>query len=99
MRKRSFFAGFVFVVFIGLFLTGCAINNYVFDRSIPEENLSIIKIPNELTVVNFDGKNVKTTTAKGIEVKYDFQPGITYKLSSHMVGYNKIAVIVEEYKE
>jgi len=139
MRKRSFFTGFVFVIFIGLFLTGCASGNYIFDKSIPKENLSVLKLPLALSVVKFDDKDVKwqpgfgyytdstttaatvkipsgehtlivnyyiqkrngqfteTTTAKGIEVKYDFQPGITYKLSSHMVGYNKIAVIVEKY--
>jgi len=59
MRKRSLFAGFVFVLFIGLFFTGCASNYHVFDKSIPEENLSIIKIPGELSVVKFDDTNVK----------------------------------------
>jgi hypothetical protein len=140
MRKRSFFTGFVFVLFCGLFLTGCVSNNHVFDKSITEENLSILKIPPELSAVKFDDTKVKwhtnpwgfylnssemivtvkipagehtlivnyfstenhgsytqTRTADGIEVKYDFQPGITYKLSARMVGYNKIAVIVEEY--
>jgi len=137
MRKRSFFTGFVFVLFIGLFLTGCASGNYVFDKSIPKENLSILKLPLELSVVKFDDQDVKwvagfgyytsgsttaasvkipagehtlivnyflqrnngqfreTTTANGIEVKYDFQPGVTYKLYTHMFG-NKIAVTVEK---
>jgi hypothetical protein len=139
MRKRSFFTGFVFVIFTGLFLAGCVSAYYVFDKSIPAENLSVLKLPLELSVVKFDDTDVKwqngfgyytdgsqiassvkipagehtlivnyyiqkrngqfteTITAKGIEVKYDFQPGITYKLSTHMVGYNKIAVIVEKY--
>jgi len=62
MRKRSFFTGFVLVLFIELFLTGCA-SVFVFDKSIPEENLSIIKIPNELTVVKFDDKKVNWKTS------------------------------------
>jgi len=63
MKKRSFFAGLVFVLFTGLFLTGCASNYHVFDKSIPEENLSIIKIPGELSVVKFDDTNVKWHTS------------------------------------
>jgi len=67
MKKRSFFTGFIFVLFIGLFLTGCAGNNFVFDRSVTEENSCILKLSNDYTVVKFDDKKVmwKTSLKKG----------------------------------
>jgi len=63
MKKQLLFTGFVF--FIGLFLTGCASNDYVFDKSIPEENLSIIRLQNHLMVVKFDNKNVNWKVSSG----------------------------------
>jgi hypothetical protein len=143
MKKQLFFTGFLFVLFIGLSLTGCASTNYVFDKSIPEENLSIIKFPFTLSIVKFDDKDVKwtpdyiwgyypdkdklaitvkipagehtliinyyssenrgayteTRTAKGIEIKYDFQPGNTYSITPAIVGYNKMTIRIDKLSE
>jgi len=63
MKKRSFFTGFIFVLFIGLFLAGCASNNFVFDRSIKEENSCILKLSDDYMVVKFDGKKVRWKTS------------------------------------
>jgi len=66
MKKYQFFAGFLFVLFIGLFITGCISNDYDFDKSIPEENLSTIRLLNHLTVVKFDNENVNWKVSSGI---------------------------------
>jgi len=139
MKKQPFFAGLIFILFIGLSLTGCA-TIYVFDKSIPEENISTIKFPVILSIVKFDDKDVKwtpdyiwgyypdknepaitvkipagehtlivnyhdyenrgayteTRTAKGIEIKYDFQQGNTYSLTPAIVGYNKVAIRINK---
>jgi hypothetical protein len=63
MKKRPFFASLIFVLFIGLFLTGCASNNFVFDRSIKEENSCILKLSDDYMVVKFDDKKVKWKTS------------------------------------
>ncbi|MDR0321788.1 MAG: hypothetical protein LBI28_09815 [Treponema sp.] len=61
MKGRLFFVSFV--LFIGLFMGGCASNNFVYDRSIGEESICLLKIPDDFTVVKFDGKNVKWKTS------------------------------------
>jgi hypothetical protein len=63
MKKRSFFTGFIFVLFIGLILMGCASNNFVFDRSIKEENSCILKLSDDYMVVKFDDKKVRWKTS------------------------------------
>ena len=114
---RLRFISIFFIAFIAFFFFGCTIPRTItFDTTIPNEQISTIVIPNELTVVKFNEETVRwrrgelsnvanvripagehvlivdylsTTTrgtirttrrSEGMEVRFDFRPGVTYEL-------------------
>jgi len=58
MKKQFLLSGFIYVLFFGLFLSGCISNDFVFDKSITEENSSTLIIQDDLSAVKFDDKKV-----------------------------------------
>ena len=53
---------FYILILIVIFLNGCATKNVVYNRTIPEEAISILIVPENLTVVRFNDKKVKWKT-------------------------------------
>jgi hypothetical protein len=45
-----------------ILLNCCLTNKIVYDKSIPDEQLCTLEVPNNLTVTNFDGDKVMWTT-------------------------------------
>jgi len=53
----------IFMVLTIVLITSCLTNNIVYDRKIPAEETCILRIPENYTVVNFNGKSVKWKTS------------------------------------
>jgi hypothetical protein len=55
MKNRILIKAFIFISSVlGIILSGCTSSKYVYDKSIPEEQLCILKIPLNCSVVRFN---------------------------------------------